>query len=365
MAIYSNCIRIISLCFFALACFCNAKNMPKKGGGFKGMFIFGSSVVDNGNNNNVFGTIAKANYLLYGIDFRIDGATKTTGRFSNGKNFADFIGDYLKLPLIPSFVDTQTQGDSILYGVNFGSGGSGILDESGLVVGRVISLNEQLTNFEALTLPKLESQLGCQRKEILPDYLFLLAAGNNDYLLNYFLLGQLTQSPQAFAAKLISAYSAQLKRLYNLGARNFLLLSVYPLGCSPVVSKGQGCLPGPNDVITIFYDQLISMVNQVKPQLPGSNFIVINSVKIITDIINNANSIGFSNVSGPCCEISLNGLSCKENGNVCEDRRSNVYFDGQHNTESLSAALATKAYTSRDHSEAYPINLHQLAQTHL
>uniref|UniRef100_A0A803M570 acetyl-CoA carboxytransferase n=1 Tax=Chenopodium quinoa TaxID=63459 RepID=A0A803M570_CHEQI len=364
----------------------SANNKPKNGGsGFKGMFIFGSSVVDNGYNNNLNDSTSKANFLPYGLSNVNDPCCELTSNGSsckvNGttcddrKRYAFFdLIHYTesasailaaKLPLIPCFADTQTQRDAILNGVNFGSGGSGILDESGLVAGRVISLNEQITNFEAVTLPKLEIQLGCQRTEILPDYLFLLGAGNNDYLLNYFLLGQLTQTPQAFAAKLISAYSAQLKRLYNLGARNFLLLSVYPLGCSPVVSKGQGCLPGPNAVITIFYDQLISMVNQVKPQLPGSNFIVINSVKIITDIINNANSTGFSNVSGPCCEVSLNGLSCKENGNVCDDRSSYVYFDGQHNTESLSAVIANKAYTSRYQSEAYPINLHELAQTHL
>ncbi|KAL2893674.1 hypothetical protein RDABS01_009583, partial [Bienertia sinuspersici] len=78
-------------------------------------------------------------------------------------------------------------------------------------MGNVTSLNEQINNFEGVTLPKLESQLRCQRKEILSDYLFLIAAGNNDYLLNYFLLGQMTQSPQAFAAKLISSYSGQLK----------------------------------------------------------------------------------------------------------------------------------------------------------
>ena len=75
----------------------------------------------------------------------------------------------------------------------------------------MITLNEQIRNFENLTLPELESQLKCQRTEILPHYLFLLAAGNNDYLLNYFLLGQATQSPEAFAARLISTYSGQIK----------------------------------------------------------------------------------------------------------------------------------------------------------
>lgn len=74
--------------------------------------------------------------------------------------------------------------------------------------------------------------------------------------------------------------------------------------------------------------------------------------------------VGFTNVSDPCCEVSTNGLSCKENGNVCDNRDNYVYFDGQHNTEALSAAMATKAYSSCDQSEVFPDNLHELARAH-
>lgn len=51
-------------------------------------FVFGDSLVDNGNNNNLV-TQAKVNYPPYGIDFRNQTAT---GRFSNGENTADIIG---------------------------------------------------------------------------------------------------------------------------------------------------------------------------------------------------------------------------------------------------------------------------------
>lgn len=50
-------------------------------------FIFGDSLVDNGNNNNIQ-SLARANYLPYGIDYP-DGPT---GRFSNGKTTVDVIG---------------------------------------------------------------------------------------------------------------------------------------------------------------------------------------------------------------------------------------------------------------------------------
>ena len=50
-------------------------------------FIFGDSLVDNGNNNNI-ASLARANYLPYGIDF----PNGPTGRFSNGKTTVDVIG---------------------------------------------------------------------------------------------------------------------------------------------------------------------------------------------------------------------------------------------------------------------------------
>lgn len=52
-----------------------------------GFFIFGDSLVDNGNNNGLI-TLARANYRPYGIDFP-QGAS---GRFTNGRTFVDALG---------------------------------------------------------------------------------------------------------------------------------------------------------------------------------------------------------------------------------------------------------------------------------
>lgn len=55
-------------------------------------FIFGDSLVDNGNNNRLV-TAAKANYPPYGIDFPLG----SSGRFTNGATIADIIGLSLSL----------------------------------------------------------------------------------------------------------------------------------------------------------------------------------------------------------------------------------------------------------------------------
>lgn len=56
---------------------------------FVGVFAFGDSVLDTGNNNNL-SSAAKCNFPPYGRDF-IGGIP--TGRFSNGKIYPDFIGN--------------------------------------------------------------------------------------------------------------------------------------------------------------------------------------------------------------------------------------------------------------------------------
>ncbi|KAJ0637274.1 putative triacylglycerol lipase [Helianthus annuus] len=65
-------------------------------------FIFGDSLVDNGNNNGI-ASLARANYLPYGIDFP-DGPT---GRFSNGKTVVDTVGklQYFRLLLTLSYTE--------------------------------------------------------------------------------------------------------------------------------------------------------------------------------------------------------------------------------------------------------------------
>jgi len=57
-------------------------------------FIFGDSLVDNGNNNYLM-TTARADSPPYGIDYPTH---RPTGRFSNGKNIPDIISTAGRLP---------------------------------------------------------------------------------------------------------------------------------------------------------------------------------------------------------------------------------------------------------------------------
>jgi hypothetical protein len=66
-------------------------------------FVFGDSLVDNGN-NNVIVSLARANYPPYGIDF----AGGPTGRFSNGVTTVDVIGKLNDINLVVGFNHVQS-----------------------------------------------------------------------------------------------------------------------------------------------------------------------------------------------------------------------------------------------------------------
>lgn len=76
------------LVFVLCLCLCLSSAHSQPTNQVPALFIFGDSLVDNGNNNGIL-TLARANYMPYGIDF----PQGTTGRFTNGRTFVDILGD--------------------------------------------------------------------------------------------------------------------------------------------------------------------------------------------------------------------------------------------------------------------------------
>ena len=77
-------VGLIVACFTARGC--SQQEQPQQPQ-VQCFFIFGDSLVDNGNNNGMM-TLARANYRPYGIDF----PQGTTGRFTNGRTYVDALG---------------------------------------------------------------------------------------------------------------------------------------------------------------------------------------------------------------------------------------------------------------------------------
>ncbi|KAI7753282.1 hypothetical protein M8C21_007742, partial [Ambrosia artemisiifolia] len=151
-----------------------------------GLYVFGDSLVDVGNNNYIR-TLARANYPRYGIDF----PTGPTGRFCNGKNVADLLSEKVGLPSPPPYMSLVSDSKNLnttnatVTGVSFASGGSGVFTGPEALDNSTISLPKQV-DYYSMVYDQLVQQLGSDRTQThLAKSLFLIVIGSND-LFSYF-----------------------------------------------------------------------------------------------------------------------------------------------------------------------------------
>nr|XP_043607574.1 GDSL esterase/lipase At1g71691-like [Erigeron canadensis] len=327
------------------------------------MFIFGDSLIDNGNNNDL-ASLAKANYFPYGIDFN----GGPTGRFSNGFTMVDAIAELLGLPLIPAYSQASNSADQMLHGVNFASAAAGILDITGRnFVGR-IPFNQQIKNFEN-SLDQISDALGAANLgQALSKCIFFVGMGSNDYLNNYLMPNYPTRNQydgNQFADLLVQEYTTQLKELYNQGARKFVLAGIGLMGCIPSIlaqSTEGTCSNDVNQLVLPFNANMKTMINNLSTNLPGSKFVFIDVHNMFQDILANARSYGFSVVNRGCCGIGRNRgqITCLPFQAPCLNRNEYVFWDAFHPTEAVNVLMGKKAFSGTP-DLVYPINIQQLA----
>ncbi|KAH9627357.1 hypothetical protein KSS87_001196 [Heliosperma pusillum] len=172
-------------------------------------FIFGDSLADPGNNNDLV-TNATANFAPYGVDFP---GGVATGRFTNGLTSVDVLTKLVGIKGLISPFRTAS-GTDILKGVNYASGGSGILSESGSNLGDRIWLARQVKN-HGTTISKLASMVEGPVNKYLNKCLYTVNIGSNDYINNYFMprfySSKKNFNPEQFATILVTEYEQQLK----------------------------------------------------------------------------------------------------------------------------------------------------------
>ncbi|KAK4413465.1 GDSL esterase/lipase [Sesamum alatum] len=345
----------------------NGDGANKGGAQATALFVFGDSLVDNGN-NNFLNSMAKSNYYPYGVDSN----RGPTGRFSNGDTFVDYLGAWLGIAAPPPFSDPTTTGTRILGGVNYASAAAGILDETGQHYGERYSLSQQVLNFES-TLSQLRTMMsGPNLSKYLSKAIALLVIGSNDYINNYLMPTMYPSSfnynPNQFANLLLNRYARQLVALYSVGLRKFVITGIGPLGCIPnVLATGQAppgrCVDYVNQILGPFNQGLLSLVNIMNNGThPGSMFVYGNSYAAIGDILNNPERYGFKVVDRGCCGIGRNqgAITCMPWVPPCSNRNQYVFWDAFHPTQAVDAILAHRAYAGPP-SDVHPINVQQLA----
>uniref|UniRef100_A0A803N1A0 Uncharacterized protein n=2 Tax=Chenopodium quinoa TaxID=63459 RepID=A0A803N1A0_CHEQI len=338
------------------------------------IFVFGDSLVDNGNNNNIF-TIVKSNFWPYGIDFPLG----PTGRFTNGRTFVDVLAEILGfVDYIPPFSGSSSYVGDFLKGANFASGAAGIRDETGNYLGINVPMNGQIRNFEKV-IEQIREHFRRDEKAV-QDYLskciIYSGMGNNDYLNNYLLPWQYPTSalftPPQFARSLLQDYERQLTALYNLGVRKMVLPGIGKMGCIPInrlkdnVTGERPCNEDQNNLVNFFNIGLRNLVDTFNNgRLPGAKSVYLDYFGECTEFESNRQFYGFDVIDVGCCGVGnySNGgeITCLPFQTPCADRKKYLYWDAFHPSELVHIILAKKAYNDDSHSYAYPIDIKQLA----
>ncbi|XP_062220718.1 GDSL esterase/lipase At5g33370-like [Phragmites australis] len=304
----------------------------------RAFFVFGDSLVDNGNNNYLI-TEARADTPPYGIDTPDH---RATGRFSNGKNVPDIISEHLGAePLLP-YLSPELDGDKLLVGANFASAGVGILNDTGIQFANIIHISKQLLYF-AQYQRRLSSLIGAQQTaRLVNGALVLITLGGNDFVNNYYLVPYSARSREFslpdYTTYIVSEYKQILTKLYDLGARRVLVQGVGPIGCVPAElalhSLDGSCDPELQRAAAMYNPRLMAMLGELNAQF-GDVFVGVNTQRIHNDFIDDPKAYGFATATEACCgQGRFNGMGlCTMVSRLCNDRDAYVFWDAFHPTE--------------------------------
>ncbi|XP_042754619.1 GDSL esterase/lipase At3g43550 isoform X2 [Lactuca sativa] len=259
------------------------------------VIVFGDSVVDTGNNNNL-ATVFKVNYPPYGKDFY---GGQPTGRFSNGKVPPDLIVEELGIKeVLPPYLGPRLPIEDLRTGVNFASGGGGY-DPLTSQLASVISLPGQIELFKEY-LEKVKSMAGEEAiNDILSKGLFVVATGSNDVTNTYFNnpLRRYHFDFESYSRLLVDSASSFLQDLYNLGVRRIGVFSLPPIGCLPsqrtlVGGIQRECVKNYNELAELFNTMLSMEINSLSQRLPFAKMVYVDAYYLPLDMIQNPAKYG-------------------------------------------------------------------------
>ncbi|KAL9225592.1 hypothetical protein vseg_001497 [Gypsophila vaccaria] len=310
------------------------------------LFIFGDSVVDAGNNNEL-DTLVKANFLPYGRDFEYH---EPTGRFCNGKLATDFTAETIGFTSYQAaYLSKDYTDEDLLIGANFASASSGYYKTTPELY-CTISLSKQLEHYMEYQ-GKLAVIAGPKNATaIISGGIYLISAGSSDYLQNYYIDPALYKvySAEEFADILVKEFADFVEKLYGLGARKIGVTSLPPLGCLPAAISIFGednneCVEHINKDAVVFNDRLNSTAHKLQHHLSNLTIVVFDIYQPLYDIVTNPADNGFVEARKACCGTGLletSFLCNSKSEGTCKNATEYVFWDGFHPTEATNTLLA-------------------------
>ncbi|KAF2285737.1 hypothetical protein GH714_007530 [Hevea brasiliensis] len=326
------------------------------------VFVFGDSLVDVGNNNYLPLSLAKANFPHNGIDFP---TKKATGRFSNGKNAADFLAEKVGLPTSPPYLSLSSKNASaFMTGVSFASGGAGIFNGTDQTLAQSMPLTQQVGDYE-LVYGELVQKLGSSAAQnFLSKSLFALVIGSNDIFGYSNSSDPNKSSPQEYVDLMILSLKQLIKKIYDDGGRKFFVSGVGPIGCTPsrrMKSKTGACNEEINSMVVMYNQRLKSMLQELNSQLKGVSYSYFDSYAMFENIIQKPATYGFTEVKAACCGLGTlkANVPCLPIAAYCSNRKDHAFWDLFHPTEATARILVDTLFDGPSQ-YTFPMNVRKL-----
>ncbi|BFG39327.1 hypothetical protein CerSpe_256000 [Prunus speciosa] len=319
------------------------------------VIVFGDSIVDPGNNNNIR-TIVKCNFPPYGRDFI---GRKPTGRFSNGRVPSDLIAESVGVKnILPAYLDPSLKVQDLLTGVSFASGGTGYDPLTPQVVS-VLSLSDQLDLFKKY-LSKINAAVGEARTAtILSKSIYIVCLGSDDIANTYYStpLRRRQYDIPAYTDLMLESASSFFQELYDLGARRIGIISLPAIGCVPsqrTLNGGidRGCSDNANQAASLFNSKLTAQIDAFNKRLPEARLVYLDIYNTLLSVIQNPSQYGLEVVNKGCCgtgNIEVSILCTRYSPGTCKDPSKYLFWDSYHPTEKAYKVLVPLVFDKQVH----------------
>lgn len=260
---------------------------------YPAVFNFGDSNSDTGG-------------LVAGVGDRLEPPNGQTyfknpsGRFCDGRLIIDFLMDAMDLPFLNSYLDSVAA-PSFKKGANFAAAGSTILPATassvspfsfGIQVAQFLRFKNRVSEIQAKTR-KYDKYLPAQ--DFFQKGLYMFDIGQNDLAGGFY--SKTLDQILASIPTILSGFEDGVKRLYDLGARNFWVHNTGPLGClgqniakfGTDVSKLDelGCVSSHNQAAKLLNLQLYALCKKLQGQYSDANITHVDIFSIKSNLIAN------------------------------------------------------------------------------
>lgn len=295
--------RLPGIAFLVLLCLpVAAQALP-----YSNLYVFGDSLSDQGNVSHIAGgALPPGEYT--------DGTT--SGRFTNGKNYIDYLAESLGLSVAPSL-----QG-----GTNYAYGGART-DYHVLPSPPALSLMQQRDAYLA--------GLGGGMAD--PNALYIVWAGSND--LNDILTNISTNplyNPYPDLADVGADLGDVIASLAAAGVRHLVAPNIPNLGLVPRATGGGAPNLQVSGLVSNFNLGLESVLQSIESAYPETDIIRFDTFSLLSELYQNPTG-GITNVSNNCYSLYV-----VAGGTTCANPETYIFWDQIHPTSATHRILATQ-----------------------